>query len=75
MKYPIGIQSFPQIITDGYTYVDKTALVYDMVTAGKIYFLCRPRRFGKRCCGCALYGGELSRARCGEKGAIIGEAV
>ncbi len=47
MKYPIGIQSFPQIITDGYTYVDKTALVYDMVTAGKIYFLCRPRRFGK----------------------------
>ncbi len=47
MKYPIGIQSFPQIIQDGYVYVDKTALVYDLVTTGKIYFLCRPRRFGK----------------------------
>ncbi len=47
MKYPIGIQSFQQIITDGYAYVDKTALVYDLVTSGKIYFLCRPRRFGK----------------------------
>ncbi len=38
MKYPIGIQSFQQIITDGYAYVDKTALVYDLVTSGKIYF-------------------------------------
>ena len=47
MKYPIGIQSFEQIITDGYVYVDKTALVHEMVTNGKIYFLCRPRRFGK----------------------------
>lgn len=47
MKYPIGIQSFPQIIEDGYVYVDKTALVYDLVTTGKVYFLCRPRRFGK----------------------------
>ncbi len=47
MKYPIGIQSFEQIIEDGYVYLDKTALVYDLVTNGKIYFLCRPRRFGK----------------------------
>ena len=29
MKYPIGIQSFEQIIEDGYVYLDKTALVYD----------------------------------------------
>ena len=27
MKYPIGIQSFDQIIEDGYVYVDKTGLV------------------------------------------------
>ena len=27
MKYPIGIQSFEQIIKDGYVYVDKTALI------------------------------------------------
>ena len=47
MKYPIGIQSFEQIIEDGYVYLDKTALVYDLVTNGKIYILCRPRRFGK----------------------------
>ena len=43
MKYPIGIQSFERIIEDGYVYVDKTALVYDLVSKGKIYFLCRPR--------------------------------
>ena len=47
MKYPIGIQSFEQIREDGFVYVDKTALVYDLVTMGKIYFLSRPRRFGK----------------------------
>lgn len=47
MKYPIGIQDFGQIIEDGYVYVDKTTLIYDLVTKGKIYFLSRPRRFGK----------------------------
>ena len=46
MKYPIGIQSFEQIIKDGYVYVDKTDLVYQLAQ-GKIYFLSRPRRFGK----------------------------
>ena len=47
MKYPIGIQSFDQIIEDGYVYVDKTDLIYSLVKEGKIYFLSRPRRFGK----------------------------
>ena len=47
MKYPIGIQSFNQIIEDSYVYVDKTDLIYQLVTTGKIYFLSRPRRFGK----------------------------
>ena len=47
MKYPIGIQDFKSIREEGYVYVDKTALVYDMVSNGKIYFLSRPRRFGK----------------------------
>ena len=47
MKYPIGIQSFDQLIEDGYVYVDKTDLVYRLVKEGKIYFLSRPRRFGK----------------------------
>ena len=47
MKYPIGIQNFEKIIENDYIYVDKTALVYKLVTEGNIYFLSRPRRFGK----------------------------
>ena len=47
MKYPIGIQSFDQLIEDGYMYVDKTDLIYKLTHEGKIYFLSRPRRFGK----------------------------
>ena len=47
MKYPIGIQTFENIRTEGYAYVDKTALVYKLATEGKYYFLSRPRRFGK----------------------------
>ena len=47
MKYPIGIQNFAEIITKDYIYVDKTDLVYSLATEGKIYFLSRPRRFGK----------------------------
>ena len=47
MKYPIGIQSFERIIEDGYVYVDKTHLIYDLTHSGSIYFLSRPRRFGK----------------------------
>ena len=47
MKYPIGIQSFKDIRVDGYVYVDKTALVYQLADRGKYYFLSRPRRFGK----------------------------
>jgi len=44
---PIGIQNFESLRKDGYLYVDKTALVYDLVTKGRYYFLSRPRRFGK----------------------------
>ena len=47
MKYPIGIQDFEKIITGGYAYIDKTALIHQLVTSGTIYFLSRPRRFGK----------------------------
>ena len=47
MKFPIGIQSFSQLIEDGYVYVDKTDLIHRLVKNGKIYFLSRPRRFGK----------------------------
>lgn len=47
MKYPIGIQSFKNIRTGGYVYVDKTALIYQMADRGQYYFFSRPRRFGK----------------------------
>lgn len=46
MRYPIGIQSFEKIRRDGYVYVDKTDLVYKLAE-GSIFFLSRPRRFGK----------------------------
>ena len=44
--YPIGIQNFEKIRRDGY-FIDKTALVYQMVKTGSYYFLSRQRRFGK----------------------------
>ena len=47
MKYPIGIQHFEKLRTEGFVYVDKTALVHKMVQEGNYYFLSRPRRFGK----------------------------
>lgn len=46
-KLPIGIQSFERLRRDGYLYVDKTAFVYELASAGNPYFLSRPRRFGK----------------------------
>lgn len=47
MKFPIGIQTFEKIIEGGYVYIDKTELVYKLVSSGEYYFLSRPRRFGK----------------------------
>jgi hypothetical protein len=47
MIYPIGIQNFESLRYDKYVYVDKTAIVYDLVNSGRYYFLSRPRRFGK----------------------------
>src|SRR3990172_1716962 len=46
-KLPIGIQTFATLITQGFTYVDKTGHLFDMVNDGGRYFLSRPRRFGK----------------------------
>ena len=46
-KYPIGIQTFSEIIQGGYVYIDKTDLVWDLAHYGKYIFLSRPRRFGK----------------------------
>ncbi len=46
-KFPIGIQTFAEIREKGAIYVDKTDLIYKLANDGKVYFLSRPRRFGK----------------------------
>ena len=45
--YPIGVQNFESLRKDGYYYIDKTELIYKIVSEGRYYFLSRPRRFGK----------------------------
>lgn len=47
IKYPIGIQEFDKLRSEGFLYVDKTSLIRKMVEEGCYYFLSRPRRFGK----------------------------
>ncbi|NDV63811.1 ATP-binding protein [Bacteroides sp. 224] len=46
-RYPIGIQSFEKLRSEGYIYVDKTHHVRKLIEMGNPYFLSRPRRFGK----------------------------
>jgi hypothetical protein len=46
-RYPIGIQDFEQLRNKNCVYVDKTELVYRLANTGQVYFLSRPRRFGK----------------------------
>ena len=46
--YPVGIQTFEEIVKRNLLYVDKTEYVYRMThSGGKYFFLSRPRRFGK----------------------------
>ena len=47
-RLPIGIQTFRDIVQNDYLYVDKTEKIFDLVKDPKgVYFLSRPRRFGK----------------------------
>ena len=46
-KLPIGVQSFKVLRGDRYLYVDKTKYIAQLVASGRVYFLSRPRRFGK----------------------------
>ncbi|MBC8620475.1 ATP-binding protein [Parabacteroides faecis] len=46
-RYPIGIQNFEQLRKRNCVYVDKTELVYRLANTDSVYFLSRPRRFGK----------------------------
>ena len=47
-RLPVGIQSFEEIRKEGYLYVDKTDIIWQLAQKGKKYnYLSRPRRFGK----------------------------
>ncbi|MDR2171913.1 MAG: AAA family ATPase, partial [Planctomycetaceae bacterium] len=46
-KLPIGVQSFEILRSDNYLYVDKTEIIYQLISDGRVLFLSRPRRFGK----------------------------
>ena len=46
-RYPVGIQTFERIIKEGYIYVDKTDLVWELAHYATFIFMSRPRRFGK----------------------------
>ena len=46
-RLPVGIQSFKDIRTKNFLYVDKTMYIWKLINSSKSYFLSRPRRFGK----------------------------
>ena len=46
-RLPLGIQTFSEIITNDYLYIDKTKDIATLIGSGKYFFLSRPRRFGK----------------------------
>ncbi|MDR3124764.1 MAG: ATP-binding protein [Endomicrobium sp.] len=46
-RLPIGTQAFEVLRRSGDIYVDKTEDIYNLISNGRIYFLSRPRRFGK----------------------------
>ncbi|MDR0756464.1 MAG: AAA family ATPase, partial [Tannerella sp.] len=46
-KLGVDTQSFEKLRSRKCVYVDKTEAIYRMITEGRIYFLSRPRRFGK----------------------------
>ena len=60
-RYPVGIQTFSEIIKGGYVYIDKTDLMWRMQRLSKYIFLGRPRRFGKSLLTttlCSFFRGE-----------------
>lgn len=67
---PIGIQDFESLILDNYLYVDKTAIMYQLISTGRYYFLSRPRRFGK-----SLFLSTLKAYFLGKKELFRGLAV
>ena len=70
-KYPVGLQTFENIIEGGYLYVDKTGYIADFRKKGMKYiFLSRPRRFGK-----SLFASTLHAYFAGRKELFDGLAL
>lgn len=69
-KYPIGIQSFEKLISSGFVYVDKTEYIHKLVSSDGVYFLSRPRRFGK-----SLLLSTIEAYYLGKKGLFEGLAI
>lgn len=69
-RLPIGIQTFSKLIENNCVYVDKTALIYEMITNYEYCFLSRPRRFGK-----SLLVSTLASIFSGEKEFFNGLAI
>ncbi|MBF0202431.1 MAG: AAA family ATPase, partial [Desulfamplus sp.] len=40
-KLPVGIQTFSEIVTENYVYIDKTEHAHKLIESGKYYFLSR----------------------------------
>ena len=55
IRYPIGVQTFRDIVEGGYLYIDKTGFVHDLAENYKYVFLSRPRRFGKSLLSSTIY--------------------
>ena len=70
-RYPIGIQNFEDLRNNDCVYVDKTELIYRLTHTNKVYFLSRPRRFGKSLLVSTLeayFLGTVSRLGYGDSG-------
>ena len=60
-RYPVGIQTFSRLRSEGYVYIDKTDLMWRMTRLSPYIFLSRPRRFGKSLLTttlCSFFRGE-----------------
>lgn len=68
--YPVGIQTFSEIVRGGYVYIDKTDLMWRMQNKRKYIFLSRPRRFGK-----SLLSSTLHSFFAGQKNLFTGLKV
>lgn len=63
-RYPIGIQNFEDLRNNDCVYVDKTELIYRLTHTNKVYFLSRPRRFGKSLLVSTLEAYFLGKKNC-----------